>query len=211
MPVHLDETSGQQNVKFTLSSTTNLATAVSLPNAADIFTFLFVTNAGQFSWTGTDDVAIPGLHGIPIATDTLTEEENPDHVESDRQRSCVAFGLDDNPSSGELITLNDGNGNVVIFGFGSGGDVTVTIGGSAAATATNWAGDINSSALEVNSAVNPETDTQVDVIGDAAVNQITAVNSSADITVTDLGRDRTIIYLAATTVSTVTHVLTRGA
>lgn len=210
MPVHLKETSGQQNVKFTLSGTTNLVTAVSLPKPADIFSFLMVSNAGQFSWTGTDNVAIPGLHGLPISADSLATEDNPKHVESDRQRSCVEMTLTDKPTAGELFTVDDDNGNVVIFGFDSGGDTQITIGGTAAITATNTATALNDSALEVYAAVNPETDTQVDIIGTGAANNIKITGITGDITKTDFGRDRTIIYLAATTVSTVTHVETRG-
>ena len=210
MPVHLDETSAQQNLKFTLSGTTNLATAVSLPRGAKEFSFLFVTNDGQFSWTGTDNVAIPGLHGFPITADSSAEEESPKHAESDRQRSCAECTLTDNPTAGELITVNDGNGNVVIFGFDSGGDTQVTIAGTAALTAANLVTDLNASALEVYAAVHPKTDTRVDIIGTGAANNITFSGITGDITTTAFGRGRTIIYLAATTVSTVVHVLTRG-
>lgn len=206
MPVHLDNQ--EDNVKVTLSGTQNLATAFSFDRGMKKFTYLFVTNAGLFSWPGDDNTDI-SAHAVPIATDTLIEEGSAGQTQSDRQRSCLTITLEDNPSSGDGFTLKDGT-NTVVFRFGAGGDVTVTIGGSTAATLDNLVTDINAATLTANSQEHPKTDTRADVIGEAATALLAFQDVVGNITIEDLGRNRQIVYLASGTASTVAHVSSLG-
>lgn len=207
MPVHLDNATDA--VLITLSSNANDATAVSFDPGSAIASIQWVTNAGHFEWAG-DDNTDTSAHAFPVAADTIVEETLPDGgQQSDRQRSCWTVTLDDNPSSGDGFTVTDGT-NTQVFRFGAGGDVTVTIGGSAAATLDSLVTDFNGSTITGNAQEHPRTTTRMDVIGTGTV-ALRFFDIVGDITIEDLGRARQVAYLGSGTASTVVHVLTRGA
>jgi len=206
MPVHI--TNPTDTVAFTLSGTTNLATAVSLPRGTQTYAYQFTTNAGKVADDGTDNVAI-GTHHMPIAADTIVEEDADRKPQGARARHCGYITLDDNPTAGELITISDGS-TTVIFGFDSGGDTQVTIAGSAALTLDNFVTAINGEGFNLYAQEHPKTDTRLDWISTVAGTTITVTIGAGDQTAVDLGTDRQVVYFGAATVSTVTTVKTRG-
>lgn len=87
--------------------------------------------------------------------------------------SVAELLVDGQPSDGDTVEIDDGQGNTVIFEFESGGGVSgsnveVTIGGDADATATNLASAIDGSALQISAAVDGSTANQVNLTHDVA-------------------------------------------
>lgn len=208
MPVIMDDANTE--IAITLSSSINLATAVALHPDAKVFTLKFVTNAGLFSHGGTEDNVSILAQGYPIAADSDAEEETLAKRILKYRRDIGYTVLNDQPTSGELVTFSDGV-NTVIFGFGAGGDVQVVIGADRDATLANLVTALNVSAVNIRTSIHPKIADRLDYMSTVYGETITVTPGDGDITTIPLGDKRQIIFLASGVGATVAHVLTRGA
>lgn len=128
----------------TVAAEYNLGTAVSIPESGAVLKPYLIGGYHNTPWG--DTTANPAVvAAVAVATKIKPKEEVLSLLQlSDTEGVLAATPIwfSSNPLSGHLLTVTDGV-TTRTYGFGAGGDVTVTIGGTVAATRSNLTASIN--------------------------------------------------------------------